>query len=98
MANQKLIITAKILAKPEKRDLVKTECLKLIATTRAEKGCISYDLHQDNNNENLFLFYEIWENRELWQLHIQNTHLVAFLKATEGAMEEFIVNEMTIIE
>lgn len=98
MSNQKLTIVAKILAKPEKKELVKKELLKLIDITRAEKGCINYDLHQDNENENLFLFYENWESRELWQTHMNNTHLAEYMKATDGAVEEFVLNEMTQID
>lgn len=97
MTNQKLTIVARILAKTEKRELVKTELLKLIEITRAEKGCINYDLHQDNENQNLFLFHENWESKELWQIHMQNTHLAAYMQATEGAVEEFVLNEMTVI-
>ena len=94
MSNQ-LTIIARILAKEEKRDLVKAELLKLIESTRAEEGCINYDLHQDNENKNLFLFHENWESRELWQNHMNNPKLAEYLKATEGAVEEFIINEMT---
>lgn len=97
MSNQKLTIVAKILAKEEKRELVKTELLKLIEITRAEEGCINYDLHQDNENENLFLFYENWTSRELWQTHMNNNHLAEYMKATDGAVEEFTLNEMTMI-
>ena len=97
MSNKKLTIIARILAKEEKRELVKSELLKLIDITRAEEGCISYDLHQDNENPNLFLFYENWTNRDLWQKHMNNPHLAEYLKATEGAVEEFILNEMTKI-
>ena len=97
MTNLSLTIVAKIVAKTEKRELVKTELLKLISITRTENGCINYDLHQDNENENLFLFYENWESRELWQIHMKNAHLAEYLKATDGAVDEFILNEMTII-
>ena len=92
-----LTVVAKILAKAEKRELVKSELLNLIATTREEEGCINYDLHQDNENPNLFLFYENWTTRELWQKHSNNTHIQAYRKATEGAIEEFSLNEMTVI-
>ena len=97
MSDQKLTIVARILAKEEKRELVKSELLKLIDITRAEEGCINYDLHQDNENPNFFLFFENWENRELWQKHMVNQHLADYLAATDGALEEFIVNEMTQI-
>ncbi len=97
MSNQKLTIVARILAKEDKRVLVKTELLKLIEITRAEEGCLNYDLHQDNENPNLFLFHENWENRELWQAHMGNAHLAEYIKATDGAVEEFTVHEMTVI-
>ena len=97
MKDQKLTIVARILVKEGKVDLVKSELLKLIDVTRAEEGCINYNLHQDNENENFFLFYENWENRDLWQKHMQNEHLAEYLKATDGAVEEFIVNEMNQI-
>ena len=94
MSNQKLTIVAKILAKEEKRELVKRELLKLIDITRNEVGCINYDLHQDYENENLFLFFENWESRDLWQNHMNNSHLADYVKATDGAIEEFTLNEM----
>lgn len=98
MSTQKLTIVAKILAKPEKRAFVKEELIKLIEPTKQEEGCINYDLHQDNENENLFLFYENWVNRDLWQKHMNNAHIAAYAKATEGAVEEFILHEMTPVK
>ncbi|GAM65315.1 hypothetical protein JCM19232_4280 [Vibrio ishigakensis] len=92
-----LTIVANIIAKQDKIELVQSELLKLIETTRAEKGCINYDLHQDNENPAHFLFFENWETRELWQDHMSNTHLAEYVKAVEGAVESFTVNEMTLI-
>ena len=92
-----LTIIANIKAKADKIDLVKAELLKLIDITRAENGCIKYDLHQDNESPAHFTFYENWENREIWQAHMGNQHLQDYLAATEGSVEEFIVNEMTKI-
>ena len=92
-----LAIVANIIAKADKVELVKTELLKLIDITREEQGCINYDLHQDNENKNHFMFYENWESRELWQTHMGNKHLADYIEATENAVEEFILNEMTKI-
>lgn len=94
MNNQKLTIVAKVIAKEEKRDLVRNELIKLIKATKAEKGCINYDLHQDINNKNIFLFHENWENRELWKKHVENTHMSQFTEATEGAIAESDILEM----
>jgi len=93
----KLTIVANIKANPDQIDLVKTELLKLINITRAEAGCINYDLHQDNDNPAHFLFYENWESRELWQTHMNAPHLAAYMEATNGAVAEFTLNEMSVI-
>lgn len=93
----KLTIVANIKANADKIDLVKAELLKLIDITRAEEGCINYDLHQDNENPAHFMFYENWENRELWQTHMNASHLAAYMAATEGAVAEFTLNEMSKI-
>ena len=93
----KLTIVANIIAKPDHIDLVKAELLKLIDITRAEQGCVNYDLHQDNDNPAHFTLYENWESRELWQTHMGNQHLADYMAATDGAVDDFILNEMTQI-
>lgn len=92
-----LTIIANIKAKTDKVDLVKAELLKLIDITPAEEGCINYDLHQDNENPAHFLFYENWESKKHLEAHLNNRHLQDYLAATEGAVEEFSINEMTRI-
>lgn len=94
----KLTIVATIKAKADQVDRVKSELIKLAEKTNAvDEGCINYNLHQDNEAPVLFVVYENWESAELLQKHIDSAHFQAFMKATEGANEEFTVNEMTQI-
>lgn len=93
----KLTVIGNILANPDQIDLVKAELEKLIPITRAEAGCLQYDLHQDNENPAYFMFYENWESRELWQTHMNAPHMAAYMTATEGAVEKFWLHEMTHI-
>lgn len=93
----KLTIVAHIRANPNKIDLVRSELEKLIPITRAEEGCIQYDLHHDNADPAHFLFYENWESRELWQSHMGNKHLIDYMTATDGAVDEFTLFEMSYI-
>ena len=92
-----LTILAQITAVPGKEDLIRSELEKLVEPTRAEAGCLQYDLHQDNENPGFFVFYENWESRELWQAHMNAPHLAAHRAATEGAVAAFALNEMTRI-
>ncbi len=93
----RLTIVANIHANPDKIELVKAELEKLLPITRAESGCVQYDLHQDNDNPAHFVFYENWESRELWQAHMNAPHLAAYMEATAGAVAQFTLNEMTRI-
>ncbi|PWJ60194.1 quinol monooxygenase YgiN [Dyadobacter jejuensis] len=92
---QPLTIVAKIYAKEQTKDLVKAELIKLIAPTKAEEGCLCYDLHQDLENPCFFLFYETWSTRELWQQHMNSEHSANFGKATEGALASVAIHEMS---
>ncbi|MEM9531793.1 MAG: putative quinol monooxygenase, partial [Pseudomonadota bacterium] len=91
-------IVANITANPDCVDLVKAELLKLIPITRAEAGCIQYDLHQDNADPAHFTFYENWQSRDLWQTHMNAPHLAAYMDATKDAVAEFTLSEMTQID
>lgn len=95
--NTSLTIVARIEAGPGKSEQVKAALMGLIEPTRKEVGCIQYDLHQDNENPAVFLFYETWASRELWQAHMNAPHLVEYMKATEGAVISFSLNEMSRI-
>ena len=91
----KLTIVANVHADPDQIDLVKAELEKLVPITRTEEGCIQYDLHRDNDNPLHFMFFEIWESRELWQTHMNAPHLAAYVEAVDGAIADFTLNEMS---
>ena len=90
-----LTILAQITAMEGKEDLVHDALLALVEPTRAEEGCVQYDLHRDNDAPGFFVFYETWESRELWRKHMNAPHLEDYAKATEGAVTNFVLNEMT---
>ncbi|MEM9724761.1 MAG: putative quinol monooxygenase [Pseudomonadota bacterium] len=92
-----LTIVARITAAEGRAEFVRSELEKLIGTTRAERGCLQYDLHIDTTRPDVFLFYETWESRELWQAHMAAPHLQAYMQATEGAVADFTLHEMTKI-
>ncbi|MGD9549215.1 MAG: putative quinol monooxygenase [Candidatus Krumholzibacteriia bacterium] len=90
----KLTIVAHIHADADRIELVKAELRKLVPLTLAEQGCLQYDLHQDNEDPAHFMFYENWESRELWQVHMASRHLEDYKAATGGAVAETVIHEM----
>jgi len=92
-----LTIVAQITATQGKEALLQAELEKLITPTRAEEGCLQYDLHVDNEAPGFFVFYENWTSDALLQAHLKAPHLDAFRAATQGAVARFVLNKMTRI-
>lgn len=93
----KVTVVAKVVAQADSVEAVKAELLKLIQPTRQEKGCIEYNLHQDNQDPAVFLFYETWESAGALGQHIQTDHYTSYIRAVDGKIKEKIVNKMSRI-
>ncbi len=91
----KLTIIAKIKANFSAEEKVHKELINLIDLTRAEKGCIQYTLHRSIEDNSIFLFYEIWENKESWQKHMKSKHIIAYEKNTETLVESWDLYQLT---
>lgn len=74
---------------------VKQEMIKLLAPTRQEAGCINYDLHQDQEDPNHFVFYENWESLDHLIAHSKSAHIQAFRAATKGMFVSSSVHKMS---
>ncbi|MDD2337473.1 MAG: putative quinol monooxygenase [Geobacteraceae bacterium] len=88
MPNKQVTLIAKITAKPGKEDQVKKELLAVIDPTRSEAGCISYNLHQDADNNAVFMFYENWSSKEILEQHLQTPHLQGLLAKADELFAE----------
>ena len=74
----KLTVIARMKAKHGMEEQLKQELLALIPPTRAEDGCINYDLHQSAQDSSRFLFHENWESEGHLKSHSQSEHLKRF--------------------
>lgn len=83
-----IYITAIIKSKPEYRTEVQAVLQNMINETKKEKTCLQYDLHQDLENENTFVFYEIWENKAGLDLHNQQSYIQEFGQIVYEKLQE----------
>lgn len=95
MKKSYLTLVVNVLVKEEFREEIKSELLKLVGPTRGEEGNIAYDLHQDNENPNLFLFHEKWVNQEYLDKHSQSSHIAAYRVASKDKLENVSAYKMT---
>lgn len=94
----KLTVVAKVVAKTDFVETVKMELLRLIAPTRKEDGCIEYNLHQDNEDPAVFVFYETWESLACLENHMNSEHFKIYVNVVGSMIEEKVVHKMTRIE
>jgi quinol monooxygenase YgiN len=92
-----ITVVAKLSARKDSVEAVKAELLKLIIPTRKESGCIEYNLHQDNEDPAVFIFYETWENSASLEQHKNAHHYKAYVREIDGMIDEKVVHKMTRI-
>ncbi len=73
-----LTVIAKLKAKSGYEEQLYEELRNLVEPSRAEEGCINYDLHGSLDEPGTFMFYENWESRPLWEQHMESPHLNEF--------------------
>ena len=92
-------IVALITVKPEHRETLSAQFTQLVQASRAEAGNNSYDLHQDIQNSNRFVFVESWQSQAAVDEHNASEHFQAFVQAIEGKtdhLEIVMLNELSI--
>ncbi len=77
--NQPFTVLARVRAKAGQESRLRDELVALVAPTRAEAGCILYDLHQSQADPAVFVFYEIWASEAALDAHTRTPHLQAYL-------------------
>ena len=88
-----LTILVLIPAKPGKGDALGEALKALLAPTRKENGCISYDAHRSNKDPDLWMMYETWESQAHLDAHMQTPHLVDF---AQKKMPELVQGDLDI--
>ena len=94
----KLTVVATVVAKTDSVQDVKNALLKLIEPTRKEAGCIEYNLHQDNEDPAVFIFYETWESFACLEKHLSSDHFKSYVDAAGCLIANKVVHKMTQIE
>lgn len=96
METKKVTVIARCKAKPGKEAEVRKEILALVAPTRAEAGCLNYDLHVSTDDPSLFLLYENWKSKADLDRHLATPYLERFKALAPGLLAEPI--EITLFE
>ncbi|MHC4992108.1 MAG: putative quinol monooxygenase [Planctomycetota bacterium] len=80
-------VVATIRARSETLEQVREILLGLLEPTRAEEGCINYDMYQDLDEPRCFVFHENWTSRAHLERHLAMPHLQAGLEQLQEVVD-----------
>lgn len=81
-------LTVILKSKPENTETLKSLLLDLVQKSTQEAACIQYDLHQNIEEPNTFIFHEIWENQNGLDIHNQQSYTQSFFEKAKSLLQE----------
>ena len=88
MADSQVSVLAMFKAKEGLEEKVKEELMNLVGPTRAEAGCINYDLHQSSEDKTKFMLYENWISKKDLDVHLEMPYLQRFKSIADEILAE----------
>jgi quinol monooxygenase YgiN len=78
--SETLTVIARLKAAAGQQTRLRQELHRLVAPTRAEAGCVRYELHESPAEPGDFMFYEVWRSATDLDAHFQTPHMLAISK------------------
>jgi len=85
-------VFATITPKPEHIDHARAAIGDILAPTRAESGCLAFELHESTEGRSLHL-YEVWVDRAAFEAH----HAQAYTQAVYRQYEDWLAAPVEIV-
>ncbi len=79
-----LHVVATIPAVPGSEDIVRDALTTLVAATRQEEGCVSYDLYESASAPGTFVTVERWVDQAAMDAHMSAEHVAAAFATADG--------------
>ncbi|MFQ5989904.1 MAG: putative quinol monooxygenase [Candidatus Methylomirabilales bacterium] len=88
MGQDSLRVIARVKARVDKGDELQAVLLGLIAPTRQEPGCITYEMLQNKEDATEFTFVEEWTDEAALESHFGTSHIQDALKKFPNLLAE----------
>ena len=86
--NNTLTVVVRLKARAGMEDQVREELQKLLEPTRAEPGCINFDLHEAAESPGLFLVHENWKSEGDLRRHFEMPYLRSWIVKADALLAE----------
>lgn len=96
--SSQLSIVAILRARTGQEEELGRRLRELIEPTRAEPGCINYDLHRSNTDAAVWVLYENWKTPADLDIHFAQTYLVKLLADFDHLLEgELQIHRLSMV-
>lgn len=82
-----LPVVAVLVAKAGQEDVLRAALTDLVAPTRGEEGCLSYELYESGSAPGTFVTVESWRSQDDLDAHLQTPHVQTALGAAGEALD-----------
>jgi quinol monooxygenase YgiN len=86
--NENLCLTARLKVKADKVDELKNAALAIVEPSRAEEGCVTYNVHQSLEDETVFIWRESWKSKADLDEHFEKDYVKNFFGVANEVAEE----------
>jgi quinol monooxygenase YgiN len=87
-ASERVAVVALIRAKPGQEERVASELRALLEPTRAETGCLNFDMHRSTTDPGRFMFHENWTSEEALEAHFRTPHIQRWVSLVDELCAE----------
>lgn len=98
MAAEPLAMVVEFRAAPGRVDELRAALLAIVGPSRAEEGCLRYDLHVDREDPDVLAFYEVWATPDAHAAHDRTPHIEHVRTVLPELVADRRVLRMTPIE
>lgn len=84
-----IIVMLRMTVRPDKRHDFTESIRGMLGPTRVERGCISYCLYEDIENENTFTLVEEWKTRDDLEKHVRTDNYRRLLELMDLLSEPY---------
>jgi quinol monooxygenase YgiN len=92
-----LYIFATFHAKTGSEAGVERALMKLLAPTRAERGCLSIHAFRSAKDDRLFYIHSTWLDESAFNLHAELAHTVAFVEEVSASIDHPVEAVRTLL-
>ena len=76
--SENLYLTARLKVQDGKAEELKKAALAIVEPSRAEEGCVSYNVHQSLEDETVFIWRESWKSKAALDEHFEKDYFKTF--------------------